>query len=203
MIDGCGAYIVPLKYSAQIESFSEGLSSVPESGEIIYINKDGSVHLKLKSPIRKAIQHARVSGDQFIVAAGSKSQFIRPRSNYAASEGLIVFAQGDKFGYCTLDGEPVIRAQFDYCWPFSEGMALVYDDSVGKFGYVDHQGKLAVPCRFTKAHDFSDGWALVNKEGVNFEFIDRSGVNRFGRSYMDAAPFQEGFAFVGKPDLNL
>ena len=127
-------------------------------------------------------------------------------NNLDAAEGLIVFQQGDKFGYVDFSNSIVIPPEFDYCWPFSDGRALVYVETPlgGRFGYIDHTGKTVIPCKYAKAFPFSEGLAVVSDDikSVEYKYIDRDGKTAFGKAFPQAKSFHDGLALVGRCYLN-
>ncbi|MEO0110388.1 MAG: WG repeat-containing protein [candidate division WOR-3 bacterium] len=113
-------------------------------------------------------------------------------------EKLIPFPRGSKWGYVDKEGKVVINPQFDYAYPFSEGLAGV---NIGgrQFGHpggilIKGRDKLGINLPF---FDFPRGiyreggilfgkWGYINKEG---KFV----INpQFDYAY----PFSEGLAVV-------
>ena len=58
-----------------------------------------------------------------------------------------------------------IPCQYDYVWPFSEGLARVSLNK--KQGYIDKTGKLVIPCQYEGASDFSEGVASVYPSDID------------------------------------
>jgi hypothetical protein len=126
--------------------------------------------------------------------------------NYDVSEGLVVIEKNGKFGYADVSGRTIIAPRFDYCWPFVEGRARVFQRAgvKGNFGFIDRAGKEVIPCKYVEAHDFSEGLAVVAAHDADHsEYIDYSGRNVFGRTFPQAKSFHEGRAFVGRTPRNL
>ena len=78
----------------------------------------------------------------------------------SADDSLAVYNQNDKRGYFNiLTGEPVIPAQYEKAWVFSEGVAWVMEQ--GQLHLIDHGGKDVIG----KAFPFSeiiDGYCFHN-----------------------------------------
>jgi hypothetical protein len=69
-----------------------------------------------------------------------------------------------KWGYINTKGEEVIPLRFDYVWPFSNGLALVFVD--GKGGYINEKGEIVIAPRFGDARSFdANGLAAVLVNG--------------------------------------
>ena len=65
----------------------------------------------------------------------------------------------EKYGYIDKNGKVVIEPQFDYAYPFSEGLAHVNKDA--KYGFIDKSGKVVIEPQFDEAGAFSEGFARV------------------------------------------
>lgn len=79
------------------------------------------------------------------------------------SEGLAPFKTNDKWGYLDRNGAVHIKPQFEYAFPFSDGLAKVTikeKDSL-RDGFIDHKGGFVVKPVFTRAHSFYQGRAFV------------------------------------------
>jgi hypothetical protein len=207
VIDQSGNWIVSPHFSQRISRYSEGLATVEmaETHERVYLNKDGKVVLRFPGPDQnKPLQHAQVVDGNFVIKSASERCFAIPASNFLPAEGLITYKKGDLCGYSDLNGKEIIKPQFDYCWPFSQGLALVFNDKKGKFGYIDHAGKLVIDYKFDRANNFSDGFGLVSEvDEFGYTFIDSTGADVFHKKFFEAAPFQDSLAYVGKKRYNL
>jgi hypothetical protein len=76
------------------------------------------------------------------------------------SEGLAAVKKGEVFGYINQKGEWIIKLQFKFAAPFSEGMATV-GNSTSEFGYIDSTGKIIVVPQYELAGSFSNGLAVL------------------------------------------
>jgi hypothetical protein len=208
LIDESGKTILEPTYEAQIESFHEGLAAVREADRVIFLDKHGVTQLTLR------IKHINKRYLKFL-AQGKNHTFLRitdEHSNNAFfdcqlgeskfSNGLAVFQKNNLFGYCDRLGNTKIKAAFDYCWPFSDGRALVYKETAygGRFAFIDTLGNLITDLKFQKAYPFSEGLALVAEDNgtKSYRYIDRSGKYVFGaNTYSEAGSFHNGFARVG------
>ena len=101
-------------------------------------------------------------------------------------EGLARFTDNNKFGFFDEKGRVVIKPQFDFAYPFSEGLAAVCNGckeelegehrviKEGKWGYVGKKGKVVIPLKFAEAKSFENGKAQV-KVGNRWIYIDTRG----------------------------
>ena len=90
-----------------------------------------------------------------------------------SSEGLLHVRIGDKWGYINMQGETVIKPQFDEVRPFNSGYAWV--KSSDKWGLIDKKGCWQIEPKFDQhgwpwSHDLfhvklEDGYAIINKKG--------------------------------------
>jgi hypothetical protein len=128
------------------------------------------------------------------------------RDNPSFSDGLAVLQVGPKYGYMDKSGSVVIAPQYDYAFPFSDGMAAVYqDDNGGRIAFIDKRGHQITPYNFTYALPFSEGFAVVREnEGWPYtcRFIDKTGKYVFD-TYSWARSFKEGKANIGLPTTYL
>jgi hypothetical protein len=124
------------------------------------------------------------------------------RDSPSFCDGLAVLQVGPKYGYMDKSERVVIAPQYDYAFPFSDGMAAVYqDDNGGRIAFIDKRGHQITPYKFTYALPFSEGFAVVREnEGWPYKcrFIDKTGKYVF-ETYSWARSFKEGKASVGLP----
>lgn len=181
LIDRTGKLVLKPSYISQIHPFHEGLAAaeVLDASRIDYLDRDGTIRFSLE-------RHSEIG----------------PIKNTDASGGLVVFEKNHKFGFADLSGKPIIPPTFDYCWPFSDGRALVCQKFAGKdrFGYINRLGSLVIPCKYLEAFPFSEGYAVVTTDARSryYKYIDQSGRECFGgKDFPRAQSFHEGRAFVG------
>ncbi|MBX9771292.1 MAG: WG repeat-containing protein, partial [Candidatus Obscuribacterales bacterium] len=127
--------------------------------------------------------------------------------------------------YVDTTGKEVISANsgWDYCGPFSEGLACVEDKQTGLLGFIDKKGKFAIKPRYhvsvfvsgNVVHKqdqldntiFSNGLAPVYDDKVNAAgnkpacgFIDHKGKFVIPITYLQAYPFVDQRARVCMKD---
>ena len=159
-------------------------------------------------------QYAGSEVSRELVPIHTKQGFAYANRNGAIAIGSGRFAKGEEFseglaavmlasaegrgpwGYINAAGQIVIDARFREAHIFSEGLALVRDESE-RYGFIDPRGEWAIPPSFyEEAHTFSDGRALVKLNG-SFGYIDRQGNLAIRPKYVRAASFTEGLAATG------
>lgn len=97
----------------------------------------------------------------------------------ATAERLTPVKKSILWGFVDGSGAEVVKPQFKYACPFSDGLARVkQDDKYGtlqtKWGYVNKDGQMAVAFQFDEATDFAGGYAWIKANGDGY-FIDKSG----------------------------
>jgi hypothetical protein len=101
---------------------------------------------------------------------------------------------GFKWGYVNKKGRLIIKASFDECKNFSDGLAVIRVK--GKWGYIDKTGKMTVPPQFQEAYDFSESRAIVKKYGSKYSIIDSNGNMLTEDSYDEIKSYSDGLAAV-------
>lgn len=103
------------------------------------------------------------------------------------AEGLARFRMGKKFGFFDQKGKIIIAPQFDFAFPFHEGLAAICIGCKetpegeyryvkgGRWGYIDKRGTMVIPARFEEGGTFEKGKAEVKWNGKKV-FIDRRGL---------------------------
>jgi hypothetical protein len=101
-------------------------------------------------------------------------------------EGLARFKVGAKLGFFDDAGRIAIRPQFDFAFPFSEGLAAFCAGcrerregeharmEGGKWGFINKKGNFIIAPGFDAAESFTQGKARVELGGESF-YIDRGG----------------------------
>jgi hypothetical protein len=94
------------------------------------------------------------------------------------------------YGYADKSGAIVIPARYKYAESFSEGFAVVGDDTyvegTYKFSYIDRRGVRSIPGEFEAASPFFKGLAHVHlfprdekRTRESFAYIDTKGRRVF------------------------
>ena len=125
-------------------------------------------------------------------------------------DSLACFSSGydreRKRGYFNVfTGEPVIPAQFDKAWIFSDGLACVYEK--GMLHFIDHDGKKVMDKEFPYGirnddYCFHDGLCIMYDENGRFGLIDKQGEWVVEPQYYEIEYDTKGFWLVQDCDWN-
>ena len=111
-----------------------------------------------------------------------------------------------KRGYFNVfTGEPVIPAQYDKAWIFSDGLACVYEK--GMLHFIDHDGKKVMDKEFPYGirnddYCFHDGLCIMYDENGRFGLIDKQGEWVVEPQYYEIEYDTKGFWLVQDCDWN-
>ena len=92
-----------------------------------------------------------------------------------------------KWAYMNESGEEIIKADFDHCRDFINGLAAV--NKKGAWGFIDKNGKNVIPCQWKSVRPFSEGLAVVEHFDEQYSYIDKTGKVLF------TFPFTKAFSF--------
>ena len=196
-INAEGSMVVPPSYVAASYAFEGKSSVVCEGGKSGFIDQVGNVVIpcRFKGLGRFKDGLCSINGG-FIQHSGD--WIVEPRFLVAGdfSEGrAFASTDGEMFGFIDLNGEFVIRAEFQQCRQFSGGLAAVLQE--GRWGYIDNRGEIKIPLVFEgpRAQAFRNGVAAVQLDG-RWGFIDDGGSFVVKPQYEDLRSFAEGYAPV-------
>ena len=171
----------------EIKTFCEGMAAVSVDTKWGYISLDGEIAL---SP-----QYDGCKGFQNGVAVVYNQ---KPRGNlweiyrlidrkgtaltswedyfgsYLSEDGLRRIQVNGKWGFADLNGNIVIKPQYEFCLDFTEGLAAV-EVEPKKWGYIDSTGTIVIAPNYAAARHFSHGAALVVKDN-NISYVDKHGL---------------------------
>lgn len=180
--DAYGNEVIPPKYENP-SFFSEGLAVVVEHGRYGAIDENGREVFRLEQ--------------------GSIGHF---------KEGLAVYTLSDDAeGYVDMTGEVVIRPCYVAADSFSEGLAVVGNDSDPNdwrteltYGYIDTCGAPVIEPCYASAKPFSEGLAAVGIDissedwdsDVRYGYIDRHGEMAIPVQFTEVREFKGGLAAV-------
>jgi hypothetical protein len=121
----------------------------------------------------------------------------------AENDPLFAVRWQDKQCYIDRQGQLVIQTRFSSGEPFSEGRAIVHDDS-GRTFVIDRQGHDVFQSDWNEIRSFSEGLAAVRKD-ARWGFVDREGRVAIEPQFDSVTPFAEGFAgfAVGRTEERL
>jgi hypothetical protein len=166
-----GKYKINASYK-KATFFSEGLACVvPENGRPQFIDEDGNV--------------------KFTVSTGELCGLF--------SDDLAAVKVAEKWGYLDKKGNIKINTQFDYAFPFNDGLASVTmlnkDKGETLYGYINTEGKIIINYQFKFAGRFVDGIALVS-DGKKYGYIDNKGKYIVNPQFDAAGEFKNGLAII-------
>lgn len=177
-IDRDGSMVIPPKYS-YADSFSNGLAYVAESSDEMYYSPNWDAHI-------------------FIDKTGKTALSLRAQC-LEFSNGLLSFGTGwdpvdkqaNRWGYVDKSGKIVIKQQFKWAAPFSEGLAFAFSKE-GKPGFIDTSGRFVIHLNKGDVTYFSEGLAAIWLNGKT-KYIDKS-----GRTVIRSKPYLGGDFHCGR-----
>lgn len=103
-----------------------------------------------------------------------------------------------KWGFIDTTGTLVIPYNFDWCEPFSEGLASVGLNDKG--GYIDKTGKVVIDIKYDEVEPFKNGFAVV---AVNDKYglIRKTGREAIALAYDEVFDVSEGFVVAVKDSM--
>jgi hypothetical protein len=138
--------------------FSEGLASVLVQHRIGYIDTAGRIVIEPKFPQAGRFREGLVEVAAPL-AEGEKRTFDKPTL----------------FGFADRQGAMAIEAKYEFCQPFSGGLAPVKIGG-GFHGYVDRTGRMAIPpIRCQAAWSFTGELAMIRVGDDEDWYITREG----------------------------
>jgi hypothetical protein len=220
-IDSKGRVVIKPQFLAA-RPFSEGLAAVAignmQNYKSAFIDTTGRIVFETDaSPSEKGFS----SGVVLLLANSSASDFYMDKTGKwvagyfdraeDCTEGLCAVRLesmgSDHWGYINTSGAIVIKGQYDWAKPFSNGIARVgiitgkphVENGIpavdAKVGYIDRSGKMITPLKFDSAGDFSDGMAQV-RLGDKWGYINQTGDLVIAPHYEDTHAFKDGLARV-------
>ena len=107
-----------------------------------------------------------------------------------------------KYGFKDSKGNVVIPHQFHFAHDFSDGMAIVVNET-GEVGYINTKGELAIPYQYdtmaeSDGNNFHEGLCAVVVDGSHewVSYIDKTGKLAFEGVFSYGGDFSEGLAAV-------
>ena len=106
------------------------------------------------------------------------------------------------YGFVASEKKLVIPYQFEFALDFSDGMALVCNET-NEIGYINTKGELVIPYQYDNpsernGNDFHEGLCAVVVDGEHewFSYIDKTGKLAFPGVFSQDGDFSEGLAAV-------
>lgn len=114
--------------------------------------------------------------------------------------GRAAICVDDRYGYMDRQGRIVIPCVYAAAHPFSEGYAIVRDDSTGLCSYIDTLGHVVSSVTFASGWEARDGMGRIHRDpaGQHKAYIDLSTGRVIDVDYDSFGDFSEGLACVGE-----
>ena len=119
---------------------------------------------------------------------------------YAATNGVSIFQQGDKFGYANTEGKIILSARFTRAYNFSDdGFAIVSTNEGRRFEYgiITKEGTFLIEPEYTGLKHFVGGYSAL-KDGSKWTVIDNKGRPVSDTEFDAVGEFSNGLINVKK-----
>ena len=187
-------YVLPISdYSALAEVYCvhEDLEKVEWKREKFFINKEGKVvaHFEYPSETIRVELLSNEREDLFAVAYGDANGYNIVKilddgahkilANYdeiefGEEEGTFAVQKDGLWGFIDIEGNEIIKPQYDKYQAFYNGVAIVRKD--GKSGYINKQGEEITPLKYWHCGSFDGDIAVAKNFDHTTEVIDKSGI---------------------------
>ena len=137
-LDEKGREVIPCQYD-QAGLFDQGRAYVSLNGKWGIINTKGDIVLPIE------YDNSGYRGEA-----------------YRYHDGLALIEKAGRYGYCDMEGRPVIWPCFENAYQFTDGLAPV---CLGSWGYIDTKGDFFIAPQFDMASPFEYGRAEVVYQG--------------------------------------
>lgn len=182
-INSRGVLVIPCQYD-EAWDFSDGYAMVRRDGKTGFINHAGVPAFPLSE-----IYSRGFLGDFHQGLAVFKGK----KSSQRMIDGELETEEFEGWGFIGVNGKWRIDPVFDFCGPFSCGMAVVKYQ--GHWGMVSLDRKLKVFSDYESLDTFREGLAAF-KRGGKWGFIDITGKEVIANQFDWAEDFQDGFSEV-------
>jgi hypothetical protein len=105
-----------------------------------------------------------------------------------------------KIGYVDINGNIIVKLEFDEGLTFSEGYAAVRQGT--KWAFLDSSGKIITEFKYADVQGFSQGLAPA-KKATGWGFVDTLGHEVIPFEYSNVRKFTEGLAAVSNKGKEL
>ena len=137
-LDDKGKEVIPCQYD-EAGLFDQSRATVSLGGKWGIIDRTGKVVLPIE------YDNSRIRGEA-----------------YRFHDGLALIEKDGRYGYCDIEGRPVIWPCFERAYQFSDGLAPV---QLGLWGYIDTKGDFFISPIFDMASPFEYGRSEVLYQG--------------------------------------
>jgi len=202
-VDTNGNVFVDLKYNSFEEALSD--SKFTEALQDMLANESKSSSPSTKNEIEKTsssyILYEIVNNKYYLVfekytnkgLTRTKSKEGYENVKYVEVNKLMAVCKNKKWGIVDINGNYVVKPQFDDIKELSEGFIAFKQN--GKWGFMDKNFKVVIKPQFDRAENFSEGYAAVMKSKL-WGYIDSSGKFVIKPQYVNASLFFAGLSSV-------
>lgn len=170
--------------SSLLLSFDDGLVPIRERKSYGFLKTDGKLEIEMKydnvSGFRDGHAYAIAKNKFYIIDTKGKESPIKASDITEIkrpSEKMAAYRGKDKLmGFVDMNGEVVIKAQFDAVGPFMGGLAWARDKK-NLVGFINKKGEWAIKAQFAAAKNFDPiaGVARVKDSNGDWAYIKKDG----------------------------
>lgn len=162
-------------------TFNYGIAAIKKSGNWCLIDENGKVVSDNYDRILMNANDVACLNGRVVATKGSEQYILNEKGQVvkktdfsdiavASSGNLIAYKKDNKWGFCDLNGNVVIKPQYDSARSFSHDYAAVCKN--GKWGFINADNKTVIDYKFDVALDFSEsGCAYVSENGGDLSMI--------------------------------
>lgn len=113
----------------------------------------------------------RVSDEELMYTDGTLFNLPADFTLKAYSDGILLLARMDKFGYMSSNGTWITNPDYNTASPFIEGLAVVSKN--GKYGMITTDGSVVVPLVFDSITNCSGGVIILYADGYGYYIVNK------------------------------
>lgn len=202
-LDTFGLLNSPLKYD-YAEDYSNDRALVRNDGKWGMLDDEGNEVLKpaydnfnflpdadrnLFFIAQNIVLHGAIDSNANIIVPVKYAKVLSYQEDRVAVKNL-----AGRWGFVNRSGEEVIKTQYRVAHDFSEGLAIVFDQS--RWGAINPSGGIAIKPQYLRMGDFKEGKAWVHLPKGKKGYIDKNGKLLFARRFSKLTNFKNGIARV-------
>ncbi len=155
--------------------FHEGYAAVKSDGKWGFITSYGSYCVRpaydFVSDFKNKHAICRLAGKYGIInTSGTKTApFTFDYIGLPDDAGRYPAKSGSISGFIDTKGNWILKTEYDYCYPFTDGVARVYKD--GLWGYINESGVELVPPTFADCGAYYNGVAPFSLDGYLWGYL--------------------------------
>ncbi len=155
--------------------FHEGYAAVKSNGKWGFITGDGSFAVKPAFDSAGDMKNGHAvcrlySGYGIVSANGTKkTSFDFDYIGAPDENGWYPAKRGSVLGYINTKGTWMLKTEYDFCYPFTNGVARVFKD--GLWGFIDKNGNELIAPSFIDLGVYKNGIAPFSTDGLLWGFL--------------------------------